>query len=91
MLRNKAALRNPDEFYFAMQNERTRDGVHVAKCVVTLSSETPAPSVLTHGTRFRSSQQKTYTHDELQLMKVKAGPGNYCQQLFLTWRRFLTG
>ena len=33
VLRNKAALRNPDEFYFAMEKARTKDGVHVARCV----------------------------------------------------------
>ncbi len=32
MLRNKAALRNPDEFYFAMEKARTKDGVHLARC-----------------------------------------------------------
>jgi len=32
VLRNKAALRNPDEFYFAMEKARTKDGVHVARC-----------------------------------------------------------
>jgi U3 small nucleolar RNA-associated protein 11 len=32
VLRNKAALRNPDEFYFAMERSRTREGVHVAGC-----------------------------------------------------------
>ena len=31
VLRNKAALRNPDEFYFAMETARTRDGVHLAR------------------------------------------------------------
>lgn len=29
-LRGKAALRNPDEFYFAMEKQRTKSGVHVA-------------------------------------------------------------
>mmetsp|Transcript_16115 Transcript_16115/g.22253 ORF Transcript_16115/g.22253 Transcript_16115/m.22253 type:complete len:257 (+) Transcript_16115:219-989(+) len=29
-LREKAEFRNPDEFYFAMQNSRTKGGVHVA-------------------------------------------------------------
>jgi Utp11 protein len=32
VLRNKAALRNPDEFYFAMEKARTKDGVHLARC-----------------------------------------------------------
>lgn len=31
-LRQKAASRNPDEFYFAMEKARTRDGVHVGRC-----------------------------------------------------------
>lgn len=30
LLRQKAEERNPDEFYFAMEKARTRDGVHVA-------------------------------------------------------------
>lgn len=30
VLRQKAEERNPDEFYFAMEKARTRDGVHVA-------------------------------------------------------------
>jgi len=30
VLRKKAANRNPDEFYFAMQKQRTNDGVHIA-------------------------------------------------------------
>ncbi|KAK9810612.1 hypothetical protein WJX73_004489 [Symbiochloris irregularis] len=29
-LRRKADERNPDEFYFAMHNQRTKDGVHIA-------------------------------------------------------------
>lgn len=29
VLRRKAEERNPDEFYFAMQNAKTKDGVHV--------------------------------------------------------------
>lgn len=29
VLKEKAANRNPDEFYFAMERQRTRDGVHV--------------------------------------------------------------
>ena len=28
MLKRKAAERNPDEFYFAMEKKKTRDGVH---------------------------------------------------------------
>lgn len=31
-LRGKAAERNPDEFYFAMETSSTKDGVHVARC-----------------------------------------------------------
>lgn len=30
-MRESAALKNPDEFYHAMVNERTKQGVHVAK------------------------------------------------------------
>lgn len=30
-LKRKAAYRNPDEFYFAMQKTKTEDGVHVAR------------------------------------------------------------
>ncbi len=30
-LRRKAEERNPDEFYFAMEHAKTRDGVHVVK------------------------------------------------------------
>eukprot|EP00892_Ulva_mutabilis_P012609 jgi/Ulvmu1/9720/UM055_0058.1 len=30
-LQGKAAERNPDEFYFAMQNTSTKDGVHIAR------------------------------------------------------------
>jgi len=30
-LKRKAAYRNPDEFYFAMQRSKTEDGVHVAR------------------------------------------------------------
>jgi len=30
-LQGKAAERNPDEFYFAMQNSSTKDGVHIAR------------------------------------------------------------
>ena len=30
-LKRKAAYRNPDEFYFAMQRAKTEDGVHVAR------------------------------------------------------------
>lgn len=29
MLREKAAFRNPDEFYFAMEHAQTKRGVHV--------------------------------------------------------------
>ena len=31
-LRRKAEERNPDEFYFAMESARTRDGVHIKRC-----------------------------------------------------------
>lgn len=31
VLRRKAEERNPDEFYFAMQKARTKDGLHVTK------------------------------------------------------------
>jgi hypothetical protein len=37
VLRNKAALRNPDEFYFAMEKARTKDGVHLARCACVAS------------------------------------------------------
>ena len=30
-LKTKAAYRNPDEFYFGMQRNRTKDGVHVGR------------------------------------------------------------
>ena len=30
-LRRKAEQRNPDEFYFAMERQKTRGGVHVAE------------------------------------------------------------
>lgn len=30
-LKEKAALRNPDEFYFGMINSKTRNGVHVSE------------------------------------------------------------
>lgn len=30
-LQNKAEERNPDEFYFAMESARTKDGVHIAR------------------------------------------------------------
>jgi U3 small nucleolar RNA-associated protein 11 len=30
-MREKAAFRNPDEFYFKMINTRTKDGVHIAE------------------------------------------------------------
>ena len=29
VLRKKAEEKNPDEFYFSMQNELTRNGVHI--------------------------------------------------------------
>ena len=32
-LKTKAAYRNPDEFYFGMQRNRTKDGVHVGRAV----------------------------------------------------------
>lgn len=32
-LQGKAEERNPDEFYFAMQKQSTKDGVHVARSV----------------------------------------------------------
>jgi U3 small nucleolar RNA-associated protein 11 len=32
-LKEKASMRNPDEFYFAMHNARTKDGVHTIKRV----------------------------------------------------------
>ena len=31
VLKTKAAYRNPDEFYFGMEKQRTRDGVHVGR------------------------------------------------------------
>lgn len=31
-LAGKAAERNPDEFYFAMEKQRTVDGVHQGRC-----------------------------------------------------------
>eukprot|EP00245_Coleochaete_scutata_P010506 TRINITY_DN3694_c0_g1_i1.p1 TRINITY_DN3694_c0_g1~~TRINITY_DN3694_c0_g1_i1.p1 ORF type:complete len:229 (-),score=55.77 TRINITY_DN3694_c0_g1_i1:234-920(-) len=31
LLKEKAAFRNPDEFYFKMQNTRTKDGVHIGR------------------------------------------------------------
>jgi hypothetical protein len=30
-LQGKALDRNPDEFYFAMQRQETKDGVHIAR------------------------------------------------------------
>lgn len=41
-LRQKAAFRNPDEFYFAMEKARTRDGVHIARRVRGLSPQHPS-------------------------------------------------
>ena len=41
VLRNKAALRNPDEFYFAMEKARTKEGVHLARCL----PRAPPPSL----------------------------------------------
>jgi Utp11 protein len=35
-LMGKAAERNPDEFYFAMEKQRTVDGVHQARCEQSL-------------------------------------------------------
>lgn len=32
-LRRKADERNPDEFYFAMEKKKTKDGVHDGRCV----------------------------------------------------------
>lgn len=32
-LESKAEQRNPDEFYFAMENAKTKDGVHIRRCV----------------------------------------------------------
>lgn len=31
-LKRKAEERNPDEFYFAMENAKTKDGVHDGRC-----------------------------------------------------------
>ena len=31
-LKRKAEERNPDEFYFAMENARTKNGVHDGRC-----------------------------------------------------------
>ena len=33
LLQRKAEERNPDEFYFAMEKSRTKEGVHDARCV----------------------------------------------------------
>lgn len=72
MLRNKAALRNPDEFYFAMQNQRTRDGVHVARCVVMCEPLGACwRGVLTRVWSCRPADQTTFTRDELRLLKVR--------------------
>lgn len=32
-LKVKASERNPDEFYFAMENAKTKDGIHDGRCV----------------------------------------------------------
>lgn len=32
-LESKAEQRNPDEFYFAMEKAKTKDGVHIQRCV----------------------------------------------------------
>lgn len=31
-LESKAEQRNPDEFYFAMEKAKTKDGVHIQRC-----------------------------------------------------------
>ncbi len=72
VLRNKAALRNPDEFYFAMEKARTRDGVHISRSVPAAFRTPPTciftrPDVNAHS----SSQQRTHTAEELHLMKVR--------------------
>lgn len=35
-LKLKAAMKNPDEFYFAMHRKKTKDGVHVLDGAETL-------------------------------------------------------
>jgi hypothetical protein len=35
-LESKAEQRNPDEFYFAMENAKTKDGVHIQRQVQQL-------------------------------------------------------
>jgi hypothetical protein len=37
VLEGKAEERNPDEFYFAMENAQTKDGVHIQRCVRTFN------------------------------------------------------
>lgn len=39
-LRKKAEEKNPDEFYFGMQNVQTREGVHVKECSPSRSLNT---------------------------------------------------
>ena len=39
ILREKAEFRNPDEFYFGMQNARTAEGIHLASSSDTYTQE----------------------------------------------------
>jgi hypothetical protein len=39
-LESKAEQRNPDEFYFAMENAKTKDGVHIQRQVQQLCRST---------------------------------------------------
>ncbi|KAJ3374682.1 UTP11-like, U3 small nucleolar ribonucleoprotein [Allomyces arbusculus] len=50
-MREKARTKNDDEFYFAMQNAKTKDGVHIIERNKALDSETVA---------LLKSQDKTY-------------------------------
>jgi len=45
-LRRKADDRNADEFYFAMEHRRTKAGVDIGRCAITVARRSLDPSVI---------------------------------------------
>mmetsp|Transcript_5817 Transcript_5817/g.10164 ORF Transcript_5817/g.10164 Transcript_5817/m.10164 type:complete len:248 (-) Transcript_5817:2108-2851(-) len=62
-LRNRAAFRNPDEFYFKMVNSKTKDGVHV------IDREQVDEDVV----KLVRTQNHTYVqlHNDIEASKIK--------------------
>jgi len=54
VMRRKAAMRNPDEFYFGMKNSKTKKGVHV------VNNERPDANMSAEMQKLVSTQDLTY-------------------------------